>query len=155
MLFGLAALHAAWGAGSAWPLADRAALAEVVIGGPDVPSPAACYAVSGALVTAAALVAGWPRGRPGVRRLGVAGVTTVLAGRGALGLAGQTRLISRSSVSERFTRLDRQVYSPLCLALAGLSVLAAWPARKAGPATNAAPANNTGPATNARPPGAR
>jgi Protein of unknown function (DUF3995) len=128
-LFALAGLHAAWGAGSAWPFQDRRALADGVIGGADVPGPAACFAVSGALTAAGALVAGWPAGRPGVRRIGVTGVAAVLAGRGALGLAGQTRLISRSSVSARFARLDRRVYSPLCLALAGLAAMSAWPAK--------------------------
>ncbi|MGH3123176.1 MAG: DUF3995 domain-containing protein, partial [Streptosporangiaceae bacterium] len=117
-LFALGGLHAAWGAGSAWPFPDRRSLADAVIGTAEVPGPAACFAVSGALGAAGALVAGWPRGRPVLRRLGVAGAAGVLAGRGALGLAGQTRLVSPASLSERFSRLDRRVYSPLCLALA-------------------------------------
>ena len=123
-LFALAGLHAAWGAGSAWPLPDREALADAVIGAAEVPPPAACFAVSGALAAAGALVAGWPGGsRPAIRRLGTAAVVGVLAGRGALGLAGRTRLVSPTSTSARFARLDRRVYSPLCLALAGLSAL--------------------------------
>jgi hypothetical protein len=128
-LFALAGLHAAWGAGSAWPFPDRRALADAVIGTAEVPAPAACFAVSGALTAAGALVAGWPRGRPALRRLGVAGAVGVLAGRGVLGLAGQTRLVSPASRSERFSRLDRHVYSPLCLALATASALSAWPAK--------------------------
>jgi hypothetical protein len=56
-----------------------------------------------------------------MRRLGTGTVVAVLAGRGALGLAGRTRLVSPTSTSARFARLDRRVYSPLCLALAGLS----------------------------------
>ena len=130
-LFGLAALHAAWGAGSAWPFADRSTLADAVIGAAQVPPPAACFAVSGALATAGTLVAGWPRDRPSIRRAGVGGVVVVLAGRGALGLAGRTQLVSHSSVSARFTRLDRRIYSPLCLALAALSALSAMPHRPA------------------------
>jgi hypothetical protein len=126
-LFGLAALHAAWGAGSAWPLADRDALADAVIGAAQVPPPAACFAVSGALAAAGTLVAGWPGDHPAIRRAGVGGVVVVLAGRGVLGLAGRTQLVSRSSVSDRFTRLDRRIYSPLCLALAGLSALSVMP----------------------------
>jgi hypothetical protein len=47
-----------------------------------------------------------------------------------LGLAGRTRLVSPSSASPRFIRLDRRVYSPLCLALAGLTAL---PAKKTSP----------------------
>jgi hypothetical protein len=128
-LLAAAALHAAWGAGSAWPFPDRAALADAVVGGTEVPAPGACFAVSGALVTAAALAAGWPARYPGLRRAGTGTVAGVLAGRGVLGLAGRTRLVSPVSASARFTRLDRRVYSPLCLALAGMSALSAWPAK--------------------------
>ena len=128
-LFALAGLHAAWGAGSAWPFASRRELAGAVIGTSEVPAPAACFAVSGALAAAGALVAGWPGSWPVLRQRGVAGVVGVLAGRGALGLSGQTRLVSPASLSERFSRLDRRVYSPLCLALASASALSAWPAK--------------------------
>ncbi len=131
VLFALAALHAAWGTGSAWPFPSRRELADAVIGTAEVPTPAACFAVSGALAAAGALVAGWPRNRPVLRRIGVAGAVGVLAGRGALGLSGQTRLVSPASLSERFSRLDRRVYSPLCLALASASASSAWPAKRA------------------------
>jgi Protein of unknown function (DUF3995) len=120
-LFALAGLHAAWGAGSAWPMADRRALADAVIGGDDVPPPLACYAVSGALTTAGLLVAGWPRRHPLLRRVGVGGVVAVLAGRGALGIAGRTSIVSPRSTSRSFARRDRRIYSPLCLALAVLA----------------------------------
>lgn len=123
----LAALHAAWGAGSAWPLPDRPALADAVVGTAEVPPPAACFAVSGALTAAAALVGGLPRRRPAFRRLGVGVLVAVLAGRGLLGLAGRTWMVSPGSTSARFTRLDRQVYSPACLALAVLAGLAVLP----------------------------
>jgi hypothetical protein len=129
VLLGLAGLHTAWGAGSAWPFADREALADAVVGTTEVPGPAACFAVSGALAVAAALVAGWPARRPAARTLGVAGVTAVLAARGTLGLAGRTQLVSPASRSARFSRLDRRVYSPLCLALAALSALSSWPVK--------------------------
>jgi len=133
-LFALAGMHAAWGAGLAWPLPDRDALADAVIGAAEVPPAAACFAVSGALAAASALVAGWPGGsRPAVRRLGTGMVVAVLAGRGALGLAGRTRLVSPASTSARFARLDRHVYSPLCLALAGLSALSLPSRRNARP----------------------
>jgi hypothetical protein len=143
VLFGLAGLHAAWGTGSPWPATGRQALADAVIGTgtgghgstsngagtgrhvPGMPGPAACFAVSGALAAAGALTAGWPARRwPRLHRLGTCGVAGVLAGRGVLGLAGQTQMVSPLSGSERFLRLDRRVYSPACLALAGLSVLA-------------------------------
>jgi hypothetical protein len=129
----LSALHAAWGAGSAWPFPDRAALADAVIGASDVPGPAACFAVSGALAAASALVAGRPARKPRLRRIGTGGVVAVLAARGGLGLAGRTRLVSPSSQSGKFARLDRRVYSPLCLALAGLSALSVRPSGDARP----------------------
>lgn len=131
-LLSIAALHAAWGAGSAWPFPDRAALANAVVGAADVPGPAACLAVSGALVAAGALTSGWPARYPGPRRAGAAAVAAVLAGRGVLGLAGQTRLVSPGSVSARFTRLDRRVYSPLCLTLAAGAALSVWPGTRNG-----------------------
>jgi hypothetical protein len=130
-LFGLSGLHAAWGAGAAWPFSDRRALADAVIGADDMPAPAACFAVSGALAAAGVLVAGRPAGLPAVRKFGVLGVAGVLAARGALGLAGRTRLVSPSSASPRFSRLDRRVYSPLCLALAALSAASSRPAKRA------------------------
>jgi Protein of unknown function (DUF3995) len=121
----VAGLHAAWGAGVAWPFPDRDTLADAVVGATEVPGPAACFAVSGALGAAAALVGGWPAGHPAIRRTGAAGVAAVLAGRGVLGLAGRTRLVSPASRSARFQRLDRRVYSPLCLTLAAMSALSA------------------------------
>ena len=135
-LLAAAGLHAAWGAGSAWPFRDRAALADAVIGAAEVPGPAACLAVSGALGVAGALTAGWPARYPAVRRAGVSVVAAVLASRGSLGLASQTRLVSPGSVSARFTRLDRRVYSPLCLTLAGLAALSARPANRASAGTH-------------------
>jgi len=56
----IAALHALWAAGVAWPFGDRQGLAEVIWGGPvsTFPSPAATLAVSMLLVTAALLVLG-------------------------------------------------------------------------------------------------
>ena len=131
-LFAAAGMHAAWGAGSAWPVPDRAALADAVTGAAEVPGPGACFAVSGALAAAGALTAGWPARYPGLHRAGVVAVAAVLAGRGFLGLAGQTRLVSPGATSATFTRLDRRVYSPLCLALAGLSALSTGPPARAG-----------------------
>jgi hypothetical protein len=71
-----------------------------------------------------------------IRRAGAATASTALLALSALHAAwgagsawpGRTRLVSPSSRSGRFARLDRRVYSPLCLALAGLSALSVWPA---------------------------
>jgi hypothetical protein len=121
-LAGLGVLHAAWGFGAAWPLRDRAALADAVVGRDDVPPPAACWAVAVALGAAATAVAGRPRCLPRLRRVATAGVTVTLAGRGLLGLAGKTDVVSPGSSSPRFRELDRRLYSPLCLALALLAL---------------------------------
>lgn len=123
-LTALSGLHVAWGLGSTWPLPDRETFSDVVIGRPNPPGPVACFAVAGALGTAALLVAGRPRRRPALSRVGAAGVAGVLALRGAAGLAGRTDLLSPGSVSPRFRRLDRLAYSPLCLALATSTVIA-------------------------------
>lgn len=122
----VAIVHAAWGRGSTFPFADATELTDAVVGRPSasVPAPAACFAVAGALVTAAAVVAGVPFRPERTRRQAAAVVTGVLAGRGALGLAGRTSLVSPGSTSPRFVRNDRRIYAPLCLALAAGSALA-------------------------------
>lgn len=120
-LLGVAGLHVAWGLGSTWPLPDRASFADAVTGTENVPPPAACFAVAGALGLAAALVGGRPRRVPLLRRLGAGGVVGVLAVRGGVGLLGLTDLVSPGSSSPRFRRLDRRYYAPLCLSLAALS----------------------------------
>ncbi|MFF8916997.1 DUF3995 domain-containing protein [Streptomyces sp. NPDC015032] len=123
-LTALAGMHVAWGTGSSWPLPDREALSDAVVGRPDMPGPVACHVVAGALGAAALLVAGQPRRHPALSRLGAAGVAGVLGVRGAAGLAGRTDLLSPGSVSARFRRLDRLAYSPLCLALATSTAVA-------------------------------
>jgi hypothetical protein len=56
-----------------------------------------------------------------LKRVGGAGVASVLAARGLLGLLGRTDVVSPGSTSERFRRRDRRCYAPFCLALAGIS----------------------------------
>lgn len=129
-LLAIAGLHVVWATGSSWPLRDRAALADAVVGRGAVPPPSACLAVAGALTAAAALVSGRPRRRPALARTGARTVVAVLTARGAAGLAGRTDALSPGSVSPRFRRLDRRVYAPLCLTLAALSAPAAL--RRAG-----------------------
>ena len=123
-LGGLGSLHAVWGVWSSWPVADCEALADAVIGLWDVLPAAACWAVAGALGAAAAFVGGGPRALARVGRTVAAGVVLVLTGRGLLGLVGRTDVVSPGSRSALFCRLDRQRYSPLCLALAALGLLA-------------------------------
>lgn len=126
VLAGLSTLHAAWGFGSSFPFRDHTTLADTVAGARTVPRSRECFAVAGLLLTAAALVSDAVPLRADVRRLGALGVATVLGGRGILGLTGRTDTVVPWTPSDRFTRLDRRYYGPLCLALA---VGAAIPAR--------------------------
>lgn len=124
-LAGIGALHAAWGTGSNWPMSDRTDLVDAVLGaqGSQSIDGAACYAVAAALGTAAVIVAGWPKQLDTPRRAAVVAIATALAARGVLGLTGNTRLVSPNSTGTRFQRLDRRIYSPLCLTLAGLTAM--------------------------------
>ena len=128
VLFALAGLHVLWGRGSSLPFSDRDELADAVVGRRSVPSAEACFAVAGALTVAAALVADVPRLPRHVQRLGVTGVGVVLATRAGLGFTGRTDAVSPGSVSPQFRRLDRRVYSPLCLALAAGALASRRPA---------------------------
>ncbi|MFI6443774.1 DUF3995 domain-containing protein [Kitasatospora sp. NPDC050543] len=123
------ALHAVWAA-TPWPLSTPQEFADVVVGtGEGVPPPAACLAVAGALGAAAYLVGArsgvLPAAGPGwLRRSGSGTVAAVMLGRGVGGLLlfGSGRLRR----TERFTRLDRRYYSPVCLALgAGAALVTA------------------------------
>jgi len=118
VLAALAALHVAWGLGSAFPFRNRDDLADAVVGSSIVPPAGSCYAVAGALAIGAGLVAQAGPLPPRLRRTLLLGMAGVLGLRGALGLAGATELISPGSNSERFLRLDRRLYAPLCLGLA-------------------------------------
>lgn len=122
-LLAIGILHAAWGAGASWPMASRDELSETVLGSPGLGrgGAAACYTVAGLLGLSALLVSGWPPWAERPRRVAVVGIAAVLGVRGLLGLAGRTDLVSPSSTGERFRRLDRRLYSPLCLTLAALA----------------------------------
>ncbi len=111
----LSALHALWASGSAWPAPDRTALADAVGGFSQFPGAPACLAVATLLGVAAVCVAGLPPPLELVGRYGAAGTSLALAARGGAGLAGAMPQARRSHT---FARLDRRVYSPLCLALA-------------------------------------
>jgi Protein of unknown function (DUF3995) len=118
----LAAVHANWATGSAWPAHDRAALARAVIGAENLPGTAACIAVASLLALASALVAGWPRDGSQLQRAGAAGVAFVLLARGAAGLSG----VMPQERSPIFKRWNRRAYSPLCLALGALAATGAF-----------------------------
>jgi hypothetical protein len=122
----LSSFHVYWGYGGAWPARSRTELGSMVVGatrGRAMPSLRASLVVAGLLLTAAALVAwsGFVPSAPWVPRVGSAGVLVVLTARGIVGFAdGWLRPATRS---QPFFRLNRLVYSPLCLALAGLIAL--------------------------------
>ncbi|MET9435778.1 DUF3995 domain-containing protein [Streptomyces sp. NPDC006551] len=121
------ALHGIW-TFSPWPLTSRAEFARTVVGvaEADLPSPELTAAVAVALGAASYAVAAQaslvPRvgSGPLVRR-GVWGVAGVLLLRGAAGLVS-SGLTSRPS---DFTRWDVALYSPLSLALGGLTAYVA------------------------------
>jgi Protein of unknown function (DUF3995) len=89
-----------------------------VVGGPDLPPRAACFAVAAALATGCALVADVPVVPDGLRRPALLAMAGILSLRSALGFVGMTALLSPGSDSAQFRRLDRRLYALLCLGLA-------------------------------------
>jgi hypothetical protein len=117
LLTALAVLHAAWGLGSAFPFRSRRELADAVVGSGVVPAPIACFAVAGALATGTALVADVMPLPVTLRRASLVGMAAIFVVRSALGFSGKTALVSPGSDSQRFVRLDRRIYAPICLGL--------------------------------------
>ncbi|MCL8011945.1 DUF3995 domain-containing protein [Streptomyces sp. AS02] len=124
------ALHGIW-TFSPWPLANRAEFARTVVGvsEADLPTPELTAAVAAALGAASYVVAAQAdlvpqvsRVRP--RRLVRQGVWVVA---GVLLLRGAAGLVSSAATSRPtdFTRWDLTLYSPLCLALGGLTAYVA------------------------------
>ncbi len=122
----IAALHALWAAGAAWPFRDRQGMADVIWGGPvsTFPSPAATLAVTVLLGTAALLVLGrggvWGRWVPGwVLSAGTWTVAAVLFLR--------TIFYWPASIGSDAVNADWEValFSPLCLVLALLCAIVA------------------------------
>lgn len=125
VLGGAAALHALWATGSTWPFREENTLARYVIGDPrrpGMPGPAACLAVTVALGTAAAATVDRVRSRDAamlpfpVSDATVRLAAAALAVRGVVGLA--TTTFAARPLTPEFAKLDRSVYSPLCLGLA-------------------------------------
>jgi Protein of unknown function (DUF3995) len=120
----LGLLHLSWAAGSAWPARDRGALADVMAGRREPPSASACVLVGTGLTGAAALVAG-AGGRSRPARLARIALATGFLARGVAGVTGNTRLMVPWTPNERFVRLDRRYYGPLCLGIATCAALSA------------------------------
>ncbi|MEJ7800387.1 MAG: DUF3995 domain-containing protein [Ilumatobacter sp.] len=117
-LAGIAALHVGWGLGASFPFEDLEMLADSVAGSSAAPGRRDCFAVAGLLACAAGLVADVLPVGSTTRRVGVLGVALVLAGRGAVGIAGRTGSIVPWTPSTHFNNLDRRYYGPLCILLA-------------------------------------
>jgi len=124
-LAGIGLLHVAWGFGSSFPFRDRSTLADVVVGNEIVPGRRESLAVAALLGAAAALVADVMRVPRSLRRVGVTGVTVVLATRAGFGFAGATGRLVPGSDSPRFVATDRRVFAPLCAVLAAGAALSA------------------------------
>jgi hypothetical protein len=122
----IAALHGYWALGGVWPGDDPESLARTVVGGPPgmrMPGAAACWAVAVALVGAVAVALGaagilaMPLPRWLVRGAALLGAG-VLVLRGLVGFADLR--LRPDTAGSPFVRLNRWIYSPLCLALAAL-----------------------------------
>jgi hypothetical protein len=118
VLAGLSALHVAWGRGSSFPFRDRHELADAVVGTTDLPSKNACFAVASLLALASAIMLKLLPLPRVLRSFALASLSGILTLRAGTGLTGSTAVLVPGSDSERFKRLDRQFYAPLCLALA-------------------------------------
>jgi hypothetical protein len=122
LLAAIAALHAAWGAGLRWPCRNEQTLVTLVVGyaRERMPTPVRCFAAAGAILAAAVVLAAlagfWRPSLPagGLTLLGI-GMTGVFAGRGVAGYLPAWRA---RFPRQPFARLDRLVYSPLCLCIA-------------------------------------
>ncbi|MFC4425313.1 DUF3995 domain-containing protein [Deinococcus navajonensis] len=125
VLVGLALLHLAWGLGAVWPGRDPLDLAGKVVGTLDpgrMPSSVACFIVAAGLAGSAVSLTLLPvlgDRWPVLRALGFA-VGAVFLMRGVLGYL--LPRLSRTGLA--FDRLNRLIYSPLCLVLGGLTLLA-------------------------------
>ena len=116
---GIAGIHAYWGIGGHWPGKDPITLGRKVFASEtqQLPPPAACFAVTGALTfTTAALTLS---GRPGPLQAASQRVCQLAAGilltRGLLGFV----LPRFTQANPEFRHLNRTIYSPLCIGLGG------------------------------------
>lgn len=124
----ISGLHVYWALGGVFPAATREELGPTVVGTPRgaaMPSVPLTFAVAGLfgvatlvpLVASGLVAVAVPAALPKVATLGMAGVFL------ARGLYGYVdRRVRPSTVGTPFEALNRRVYSPLCLALAALSV---------------------------------
>lgn len=123
----IAALHVYWGLGGFWPATDSQSLARTVVGGPagmQSPPAWACFGVGLVLAVAASLVlafvgvfalplpAAW-------LRWGMVALAAVFLLRGVGGYFMERW--RPSMAGSPFVRLNKLIYSPLCLVLGVLA----------------------------------
>ncbi|AZI41570.1 DUF3995 domain-containing protein [Deinococcus psychrotolerans] len=128
VLLSIASVHVYWGLGGVWPGKDPQSLARTVVGGPAGMSPPpawACFGVALALALAAGMVlafvdvltlplpTGW-------LRWGMVALAVVFLLRGVGGYFMER--LRPSPVGSPFVRLNKRIYSPLCIVLG----LLAW-----------------------------
>jgi len=123
-LTGAAALHGLWATGSTWPTSSADELADLVVGRRPMPGRAACAAVAvlltGAAVATAHATIGTARSARRSRTVAAFASAALLA-RGLGGGVAEAAAIGHSS--PEFSRWNRRLYSPLCVAL-GLLIVA-------------------------------
>jgi hypothetical protein len=129
VLLGLAALHLVWATGSPWPARSAAELHALVVGGrPSAAMPPAWASVGVAIVLALFAVGGLAvRGlvlapAPELVRVLTWIAAGIVATRGVAGFFEPW--LRPGALTEPFTRWNRRLYSPLCLALAAALVTA-------------------------------
>ncbi|GAA3388235.1 molybdopterin-dependent oxidoreductase [Cryptosporangium minutisporangium] len=125
-----AAVHGYWAAGGRWPGWDEASLAQRVVGDTvHFPSAFATASVAALLGGAAALLLIRARLLPpvlptGLQRLGLVLLAGALAARGVLGAITSAHALVGRGADVPYYRLDLLVYSPACLVVAALTVVA-------------------------------
>lgn len=125
-LLAVAGVHVYWGMGGAWPAKRREDLAPMVVGSPPgvaMPSTAMTLGVAAFLLCAALLplIASGLLPSPlpmTASRAATIALASVLLARGLFGFIHHK--VRPASVQVLFDRLNRRLYSPLCLALAAL-----------------------------------
>lgn len=122
VLLALAGLHLYWGAGGRWPGHDAASLREMVVGtrGARMYGLGPSATVAGALAAAAAIVLARHSVimGGGVGWIVTAGYIVLILVFGLRGLAPYVTPIFDYARGTAFFDLNRQIYAPLCLALA-------------------------------------
>jgi len=130
ILTAIAALHVYWGLGGTWPAEDEPGLTATVFGpSPDgrMPGFGPCFVVTVLLMLAAAFPLAaqgiLPASPSALIAVGLWGAAAVLAIRGLGGFL--ERRIRPAIVGLPYDRLNRRLYSPLCLLLSALLISSA------------------------------